>query len=117
MPQTRYRFLVVTGVSLIVAFCIGLWVSLTMNTTPSVISGRVVTSAGKPVALARVYFTQGPVALPDITTLTDNQGKFALSAPVAGSYQIGCTADEFAPATTNVDVKQGQNSQIEIRLK
>lgn len=88
-----------------------------MNTNPGVIVGKVRTADGRPVAMARIYFTSGPVALPDITMLTDATGHFSLSAPVAGAYQIGCTADGFAPATASIDVKQGQQVQIELVLK
>lgn len=49
--------------------------------------------------------------------LTDSAGSFTLSAPVAGTYQIGCTADGFAPATVSVAVKQGQKATVELVLK
>ncbi|WP_020604215.1 carboxypeptidase-like regulatory domain-containing protein [Spirosoma spitsbergense] len=88
-----------------------------MNTNPGVIAGKVRTADGQPVAMARVYFTSGPVALPDITMLTDATGSFSLSAPVAGTYQIGCTADGFAPAMASVEVKNGQKAQVELVLK
>lgn len=88
-----------------------------MDTKPSVVAGRVSKTGGQPVAQARVYWMSGPVSLPDIVTLTDEAGKFSLSAPVGGTYQLGCTADGFAPATVTVAVKGGQNTQIEIVLK
>ena len=88
-----------------------------MNKSPSVISGSVYSASRHAVSGARVYFTSGPVALPDITILSDAQGKFSLSVPVAGTYQIGCTADGFSPKTSKVEVKSGQSTQIEIILE
>lgn len=88
-----------------------------MNTNPSVITGRVCTADKQPVAEARVYFVAGPVALPDITTLTNSAGKFSLSAPVDGTYQIGCTVDGFETATASVAITKGQNAHLEISLK
>lgn len=87
-----------------------------MNTKPIVLSGKVRTASGQAVVQARIYFTKSPVSLPDITALTDAQGGFSLSVPVEGAYQIGCTADGFAPATVDMDVKSGQANTVEIRL-
>jgi hypothetical protein len=84
---------------------------------PSVISGIVRDLKGRPVAQARVYFTAGPVPLPDIAALTDSAGSFSLSAPTAGSYTIECTADGFAPAATTVTVSGGSGIHVEIHLK
>lgn len=120
LPGRRNKFsqpyLIVIGCCLLVASGFGIWVLSTMNKSPSVISGSVHRANGHVVSGARVYFTSGPVALPDITILSDAQGKFALSVPVAGTYQIGCTADGFLPKNSTVDVKSGQNAQIEIIL-
>jgi hypothetical protein len=81
-----------------------------------VISGVVRTTGGDPVQQARVYFTAGPVALPDIAALTDEEGSFTLSAPDAGTYRIECLAEGFAPAEATVEVAPGQESRIELRL-
>jgi hypothetical protein len=51
----------------------------------SLIFGTVRATAGQVITQASVYFVSGPVSLPDIATLTDGQGKFVLSAPVAGT--------------------------------
>lgn len=83
----------------------------------SVISGTVRDPQRQPVMDARAYFVDGPVPLPDIAVLTDSNGKFSLTAPVPGTYHIGCTADGFASTTTTVSVKSGQDVQIEIELK
>jgi hypothetical protein len=52
-----------------------------------VIRGTVRDQSG-PVAGAVVSFVAGPTALPDIATLTDPGGDFALSAPVPGRYTV-----------------------------
>jgi hypothetical protein len=69
------------------------------------------------VAGARVHFAGGPVALPDVALLTDAGGTFTLSAPVPGTYQVGCAADGFAATTVTVNVAAGQPAKVEIRLR
>ena len=102
------------------AACVGLgiWAATNqpMTTSPSVLTGRVVGPSGQPVAGARVYFVQGPVALPDVALNTDTNGSFTLSAPVPGTYQLGCAADGFATTTVGVEVAAGQPAQVEISL-
>jgi Carboxypeptidase regulatory-like domain len=82
----------------------------------SVISGRVLSADGQPIAGARVFFVSSPVPVPDIALLTDGTGRFSLTAPVPGAYRIGCSSDEFGSATITVDVPEGQNVEVEIRL-
>ncbi|MBF6049385.1 hypothetical protein GO001_30055 [Streptomyces sp. NRRL B-1677] len=55
-----------------------------------VIRGTVRDAAGAPVAGARVAFTDGPVPLPDVAAVTDGEGRFALTAPAAGTYTLAC---------------------------
>ncbi len=88
-----------------------------MAEKPGVISGVVRDPRDKPVANARVYFTEGPVPLPEIAALTDDRGTFSLTAPAAGTYKIACAADGFATQKTTVIVKSGQEVKPEIRLK
>ena len=68
------------------------------------VSGVVRDARGAPVALARVSFVSGPGALPDVAALTDGQGRFTLSAPRAGNYEIGCNADAQGSARLAVVV-------------
>ena len=88
-----------------------------MESRPNLISGFVGDSAGKPVTGARVYFTGGPVPLPDIAALTDGGGAFSLSVPSAGIYEIECNADGFAPEAVTVALAPGQTAHLDIRLK
>jgi hypothetical protein len=83
---------------------------------PSLISGVVRNPSGNPVTDARVYFTAGPVPLPEIAALTDSNGAFSLSAPSPGIYSIECNADGFAPKAATVTVASGQKVHIDIQL-
>ncbi len=83
----------------------------------NIISGVVCDSHSNPIANARVYFTNGPVALPDIAALTNKDGAFSLSAPIAGSYTIACAAEGFAPAAVTVTVADKKETHLEIRLR
>jgi len=81
------------------------------------ISGIVRSADGQPVAGARVFFASGPGPFPDIAALTDGQGRFALSAPSPGTYEIECAASGFATTrTTTTALKDGQVN-LEIFLK
>lgn len=87
-----------------------------MNTTPIVLSGRVSDATGKPVALARIYFTDGPDPLPEIALLTDTSGNFSMSVPQPGTYKLGCSADGFATVTVPVQVTGNKDSPVKITL-
>jgi hypothetical protein len=84
--------------------------------TTSVISGVIRDQAGNPVPQARVSFVGGPRELPDIAALTDINGNFALSAPVAGEYVIQVDSDEFVTMRVKFAVESNQGKHIEIRL-
>jgi len=90
-----------------------------MSSNPTEVAGVVVDAEGNPVEEARVYFVEGPVPLPDIAALTDSSGRFALSAPVSGSYQLGVMSEGSAGSaqkTTTVDVGGERSIDLEIRL-
>jgi hypothetical protein len=100
-----------------VAACLIFSQDIKMAKNQSMISGTVCDPKGQPVAEARVYFIEAPVSLPDVAALTDDSGKFSLTAPAAGTYRIGCSADGFAPITITVKVTNNQDVQVEIKLK
>ena len=81
----------------------------------SVISGIVIDAQGKPVSLARVYFVESPVAVPDVAALTGPDGRFSLSAPVEGRYAIECTADEFKPRRLTVEVPMEELLKVQLQ--
>jgi hypothetical protein len=75
-----------------------------VSTDARSISGVVRDAAGRPAAQARVYFLRGPVALPDTALLTGRDGRFALSAPQPGAYDVGCSSDAHGSASARVTV-------------
>lgn len=84
---------------------------------PEVIFGRVLGPGGKPIGNARVYFTQGPVPLPEIAALTDDSGKFSLTAPAPGKYVIAGAAEGFENSSATVNVAKGKEAHVDIKLK
>lgn len=87
------------------------------ETQASIIHGVVSDPDGKPIAGARVYFTQSPAALPDIAALTNDKGEYSLAVPAAGKYRIGCTADEFETLTRDVEIEKGAPKKANFKLK
>jgi hypothetical protein len=81
------------------------------------ISGIVRSADGKPVTGASVFFASGPGSFPDIAALTDGQGRFALSAPSPGTYEIECAASGFAPTRTAATALKDRQVNVEIFLK
>jgi hypothetical protein len=88
-----------------------------MPQSPSVVSGVVRGPDGKPLSNARVYFTAGPVPLPEIAALTDASGAFSLTAPAPGEYVIEGTADELGARSSKVKVKGGEQVRLDLHLK
>lgn len=115
--RKQFRRLSLGSGCLIVAACLGFLAVNKMTGKPSVISGSVRGPNGQPVKAARVYFISGPVPLPEVAILTDNKGSFSLSAPAAGTYEIGCTAAGLATAMVTVKVIKGQDAKVEIQLQ
>jgi protocatechuate 3,4-dioxygenase beta subunit len=75
-----------------------------------VIAGVVRDGHGEPVPGVPVYVVDAPAALPDVAAVTDAEGRFALTAPVAGRYAIEAAGGQ---ARASVDVDQGD---VEIEL-
>jgi hypothetical protein len=85
-----------------------------MTTTTRLIHGSVLDVSGRPVALARVYFVKAPVAMPDVAALSDAQGRFTLSVPQAGDYEIGASSDTGSASATVVVGERGGQLQIKL---
>ena len=83
----------------------------------SVISGIVRGPNGTPIPNARVYFTSGPVPLPEIAAMTDSNGEFSLTAPAPGEYVIEGMTDEFGSRSSKVKVKAGKPARLDLSLK
>lgn len=79
------------------------------------VHGQVVDAQGRPVAQARVGWVDGPVALPEVMTLSDAQGQFTLSAPAPGAYRVQCTSDGHGQATRAVQVS-GASARVRVQL-
>jgi hypothetical protein len=73
-----------------------------------VIRGKVRDRTG-PVAGSVVSFVAGPTALPDIATLSDAAGAFALSAPVPGRYSIVAVFPDGHQAREDLDIAEGDD--------
>ena len=76
----------------------------------ALISGVVVDRDGRPLADARVAFSGGPVPLPDLAMLTDDQGQFTVAVPVHGTYEMTFTADPHPPQPQVVVVHEDQTN-------
>ncbi|UNO42467.1 carboxypeptidase-like regulatory domain-containing protein [Streptomyces sp. MST-110588] len=85
----------------------------------AVISGVVVGAAGEAVPNARVYVVQGPGPFTDVAALTDDEGRFALSAGTDGTYTVECRAEwgqESRVARATVAVRGGAAAELRIRV-
>jgi Carboxypeptidase regulatory-like domain len=80
------------------------------------IEGRAHLLDDSPVIEARVFFTTSPMPLPDIATLTDDDGRFALYAPAPGRYEVVCHADGHDPTTVPIDV-DGVSESVEVDVE
>ena len=87
-----------------------------MVTKPILIYGNVKDEKGNPIAEARVSFVGGPVPLTDIAALTDNKGKFVITAPTPGEYTIEVVSEGFSPCRVKISTGDSSESRIEIRL-
>jgi hypothetical protein len=81
------------------------------------VSGRVLDTAGGPVADARVMFADAPVPVPDVAAVTDAEGRFALTAPAAGRYALVAAADGRENAQLTVDVPGAEPVEVELILR
>jgi hypothetical protein len=79
---------------------------------PHTVNGKVVRQDGSPVPEARVFFVQGPGALPEIAALCDAAGRFSLSAPTDGTYILGCATDDGRNARASVHVPTTQQTLL-----
>lgn len=82
-----------------------------------VITGVVRDQSGKPLAEATIAFASGPAPLPDIATLTDQNGRFQLSAPTPGSYNVVCTLPDGRGETRTVEVGDATETSITFEFR
>lgn len=78
--------------------------------------GTVTGPNGERIEEASVYFMEGPVPLPDIAQLTNEQGEFRMAAPVPGTYRIGVRAGDGEPVEVTVEVRDEAEQTVEINV-
>jgi hypothetical protein len=78
--------------------------------------GTVTGPNGERIDEASVYFMEGPVPLPDIAQLTNEQGEFRMAAPVPGTYRIGVRAGDLEPVEVTVEVGDEPEQAVEITV-
>ena len=78
--------------------------------------GTVTGPNGEKVEEASVYFLEGPVPLPDIAQLTNEQGEFRMAAPVPGTYRIGVRAGDSEPVEVTVEVRDEPEQAVQITV-
>lgn len=85
-------------------------------TAAHVIVGVVRDAGGAPVSGAVVSLTAGPVPLPDIATLSADDGSFAVTAPVPGRYQLACNFEDGATLRAQVDIPPDADHEVRADL-
>jgi hypothetical protein len=73
-------------------------------------------ASGDPLAEARVSVLSGPLPVPDVAALTDSGGRFAISVPAAGTYELAVAIDGPAVVQTTVRVEVAERATVEVRL-
>ena len=91
----------------------GIW---TLVAKPILIYGNVKDEKGNPISEARVSFVEAPVPLTDIAALTDNKGRFVITAPTPGEYTIEVVSEGFDPCRVKISTGDSGESRIEIKL-
>jgi hypothetical protein len=87
-----------------------------MAAQPIIVAGVVRGPADEQVPEARVFIARAPVPVPDIAALTDAEGRFTLSLPVRGIYEVACVAEGYAPSSTTIEVAEEPELRLELRL-
>ena len=83
----------------------------------SVISGKVLDSNRNAISGARVFFSAGPGALPDLAALTNPAGEFSLPAPIQGAYTIEFAADGFRETNVTLTIPGDATSGLAVKLE
>jgi len=82
----------------------------------SLVRGRVVDSAGKPVPDAKIVFEAQNVAM-SREAKTDGKGEFLIIGLNSGPYKMTASKDGIGTDTVNAPVTQGQNQPISFTLR
>jgi hypothetical protein len=92
-----------------------------MTNQRAVLSGQVLDAQGQPVSGARVFVrgAPGPVfaAVQDIALLTSGDGRFTLSLPGPGRYELACSDDALGTTSAVVAVVASADSSAALILR
>ncbi len=88
-----------------------------MASPHSIITGKVLDSKRNAISGARVFFSAGPGALPDIAALTNQEGEFSLPAPIPGTYTIEFAADGFRETRDTLTIPGDSTSGLAVELE
>ncbi len=75
-----------------------------MTNARAVVSGQVLDALGQPVSGAHVFVREAPGPAPDIALLTGDDGRFTLSLPGLGCYELACYSDALGTTSAVVEV-------------
>ena len=76
-----------------------------MTNQRAVVSGRVLDAHGQPVSGASVFVLKAPGPVSDIALLTGEEGRFTLSLPGPGRYELACHSDALGTTSAVVEVE------------
>lgn len=80
------------------------------------IAGRVLGTAGTPVADAKVMITAAPGPHPDIAALTGTGGEFSFRGLAPGEYTLLANVPGAAPQTRTLSVAPGEAATLEFTV-
>lgn len=97
--------------SLFLLFCLSFAIKGVSQTSKGSISGRVIDRSGAAIKGASIRIQPR-----DVTTISDELGRFLLSDIAPGIYTISITSAGFSPYSASVTVAGGQTAQLEAQL-
>ncbi len=79
------------------------------------IKGKVINSAGQPIANAVVLIKKGPALYQDIAILTNDEGLFHLQDLASGTYTLRVNKEGFISKV--IETKTGVPTRVQIVLE
>lgn len=83
----------------------------------TIIRGQVVDPRGRPVPEATVFVVSSPAGMVDIGALTDEQGRFSLSARVPGRYTVGVRSERWGTIQEEFEVAGEGTVSVRARFR
>ena len=75
-----------------------------MTNQRAVVSGKVLDAQDQPVSGARVFVLKAPGPVPDVALLTGDDGRFTLSLPGPGRYELAGYSDALGTTSAVFEV-------------